>query len=76
MTLNQAIKKYKLISVDAATTAKRCKEFNVDQILYMHIAPHRVIFVVEDVLGTWLYTDEINRNNQRSKGIKRIKLSD
>lgn len=76
MTLNQAIKKYKLNSVDSATASQKCRELNVDQILYMNVTPHRVVFVVKDILGTWLYTDEKKRNSHASKGIKRIKLSD
>ena len=76
MTLNQAIKKYKLTTVDATIASQKCRELNVDQILYMHATPQRVVFVVKDVLGTWLYTDEKKRNSYGSKGVKRIKLSD
>lgn len=75
MTVNQAIKKYKLTTVDETTAALKRRELNVDEILYMSVTKNRVAYVVRDILGVWLYTNEKSLSGS-FKGTKRTKLSD
>ena len=75
MTVDQAIKKYKLSSPDAATAAAKCREFNVDEVLYMNVSSNKVAYIVKDVLGIWLYTDEKSLYTRTFKGVKRTQLT-
>ena len=75
MTVAQAVKKYKLETVDPATAALKCKELNVEKILYMNVSSNKIAYVIEDVLGTWLYTDERSIYTRSFKGMKRTQLN-
>ncbi|MBQ4232704.1 MAG: hypothetical protein K5656_00300 [Lachnospiraceae bacterium] len=75
MTVDQAVKKHKLTAPDPATAAAKCKELNVDQVLYMNVSSNKVAYIVKDVLGIWLYTDEKSLYTRTFKGVKRTQLS-
>lgn len=75
MTIEQAIKKHKLSAVDSVTAAMKCKELNVDEVLYMNVSSNKVAYIVKDVLGTWLYTDEKGLYSRSFKGVKRTQLT-
>ena len=75
MTIQQAIKRYNLSPVDDATSALKRRELNVDNILYMNITSKKVSYIVEDIQGIWLYTDEKSGLFGSSRQSKKIKLS-
>ena len=68
MTVQQAIKKYKLepLSVSVA----KVKELNVDEVLYMNVQKNKYAYIVRDSRGIMLYSDERNLYTKLYKGLK------
>ena len=75
MTVEQAIKKYKLEPVNMYTAKVKAEELNVEEVLYMNIQKNKYAYIIRDgARGTYLYKDEKSLYTQLYKGIKMIKL--
>lgn len=74
MTVDQAVKKYKLQAVNEYTAKVKAQELNVIEVLYMNVTKNSYAYVVRDSHGLMLYRDERNIFNKLYKGIKIIPL--
>lgn len=71
MTIEQAIKKYKLEPVSISVSRAKAKELNVDEVLYMNVQKNKYAYIVRDKnRGTLLYSDERNLYTKLYKGLK------
>ena len=62
MTVQQAIKKYKLEPLSVSVAKVKAKELNVDEVLYMNVQKNKYAYIVRDSRGIMLYSDERNHN--------------
>ena len=69
MTIQQAIKKYKLEPLSVSAAKVKAKELNVDEVLYMNVQKNKYAYIVRDSRGVMLYTDERNLYTNLSSGI-------
>ena len=61
MTVEQAIKKYKLEPLNSYTAEVKAKELNVEQVLYMNVQKNKYAYIVKDgARGYVLYQDEMS----------------
>ena len=60
MTVQQAIKKYKLEPLSVSVAKVKAKELNVDEVLYMNVQKNKYAYIVRDSRGIMLYSDERN----------------
>ncbi len=75
MTVEQAIKKYKLEPVNVYTAKVKAKELNVDEVLYMNVSKNKYAYIIRDgSRGTMLYKDEKSMYTKMYKGLKMIPL--
>ena len=75
MTVEQAIKKYKLEPLNCYTAEVKAKELNVEQVLYMNVQKNKYAYVVKDgARGYVLYQDEISFYTRMYKGLKMTPL--
>ena len=70
MTVDQAVKKFKLEPLNVYTAKAKAKELNVDEVLYMNVQKNKYAYIVRDSRGTMLYTDERNLYTKLYKGLK------
>ena len=75
MTVQQAIKKYKLEPVNVSIAKSKAKELNVDEVLYMNVQKNKFAYIVKDgARGIMLYSDERNMYTKLFKGLKMTPL--
>ncbi len=75
MTVEQAIKKYKLEPLNVYTAKAKAKELNVDEVLYMNVQKTKYAYIVKDgPRGYVLYQDEMSFFNKMYKGLKMTPL--
>jgi DUF2075 family protein len=75
MTVDQAIKKYKLEPVNPYTAKIKAEELNVEEVLYMNVQKNKYAYIIRDgARGIYLYKDEKSLYTKLYKGIKMIKL--
>ena len=71
MTVEQAIKKYKLQPVSVSVA----KELNVEEVLYMNVQKNKYAYIVKDgARGIMLYSDERSLYTKLYKGLKMTPL--
>ena len=59
MTVQQAVKKYKLEPLSISMAKQKAKELNVDDVLYMNVQKNKYAYIVKDgSRGIMLYSDE------------------
>ena len=59
MTVDQAVKKFKLEPLNVYTAKAKAKELNVDEVLYMNVQKNKYSYIVKDgARGFILYQDE------------------
>jgi len=75
MTVEQAIKKYKLEPVNVYTAKVKAQELNVDEVLYMNVQKNKYAYIVRDGRGLMLYKDEKSIYTKMYKGLKIIPLT-
>lgn len=75
MTLEQAIKKYKLVPIDPALGKEKAKILNVDEVLYIFESKNKYAYVIRDGYSILLYTDERSLYTRLYKGMKIIQLT-
>ncbi len=75
MTVDQAVKKYKLEPLNVYTAKAKAKELNVDEVLYMNVQKNKYAYVVRDgSRGLMLYQDEKSLYTQAFKGLQMTPL--
>ena len=75
MTVEQAIKKYKLQPVSVSVAKVKAKELNVEEVLYMNVQKNKYAYIVKDgARGTMLYSDERSLYTKLYKGLKMTPL--
>ena len=61
MTVDQAVKKFKLEPLNVYTAKAKAKELNVEEVLYMNVQKNKYAYIVKDgARGYVLYQDEKN----------------
>lgn len=71
MTVEQAIKKYKLEPVAIGEARVKAKELNVDEVLYKNVQKNKYAYIVRDgSRGLMLYSDERSLYSKLYKGLK------
>ena len=71
MTVDQAVKKYKLEPLNVNTAKAKAKELNVEEVLYMNVQKNKYAYIVKDgPRGHMLYTDEKSLYTKMYKGLK------
>ncbi len=75
MTVEQAVKKFKLEPLNVYTAKAKAKELNVDEVLYMNVSKNKYAYIVKDgSRGYVLYQDEISFYTKMYKGLKMTPL--
>ena len=75
MTVEQAIKKYKLQPVSVSVAKVKAKELNVEEVLYMNVQKNKYAYIVIDgARGIMLYSDERSLYTKLYKGLKMTPL--
>lgn len=75
MTVEQAIKKYKLQPVSVSVAKVKAKELNVEEVLYMNVQKNKYAYIVKDgTRGIMLYSDERSLYTKLYKGLKMTPL--
>lgn len=75
MTVDQAVKKFKLEPLNVYTAKAKAKELNVDEVLYMNVQKNKYAYVVRDgARGLMLYQDEKSIYTKTFKGLKMTPL--
>ena len=75
MTVEQAIKKYKLQPVSVSVAKVKAKELNVEEVLYMNVQKNKYAYIVNDgARGIMLYSDERSLYTKLYKGLKMTPL--
>ena len=71
MTIQQAVKKYKLEPLNLYTARAKAKELNVEEVLYMNVQKNKYAYIVKDgSRGYMLYQDEVSFYTRLYKGLK------
>lgn len=71
MTVQQAVKKYKLEPLSISMAKQKAKELNVDDVLYMNVQKNKYAYIVKDGnRGIMLYSDERSLYTKLYKGLK------
>ena len=75
MTVEQAVKKFKLEPLNVYTAKAKAKELNVEEVLYMNVQKNKYAYVIKDgARGYFLYHDEISFFNKMYRGLKMTPL--
>jgi hypothetical protein len=75
MTVEQAVKKFKLEPLNVYTAKANAKELNVDEVLYMNVQKNKYAYIVKDgARGYVLYQDEMSFYTKMYKGLKMTPL--
>ena len=75
MTVDQAVKKFKLEPLNVYTAKAKAKELNVDEVLYMNVQKNKYAYIVKDgARGYVLYQDEKSIYSKMYKGLKMTPL--
>ena len=75
MTVEQAIKKYKMEPLNVYTAKVKAQELNVQEVLYMNVQKNKYAYIIRDgARGTMLYKDEKSMYTKMYKGLKMIPL--
>jgi len=70
MTVEQAVKKYKLEPLNVYTAKAKAKELNVDEVLYMNVQKNKYAYVIKNGSQHFLYSDEKSLYTKMYKGLK------
>lgn len=77
MTVEQAVKKYKLEPLNVYTAKAKAKELNVDEVLYMNVQKNKYAYIVRDgSRGIMLYQDEKSLYTKMYKGLTMTPLTE
>ena len=75
MTVDQAVKKFKLDPLNVYTAKTKAKELNVEEVLYMNVQKNKYAYIVKDgARGYVLYQDEKSIYSKMNKGLKMTPL--
>jgi hypothetical protein len=75
MTVDQAVKKFKLEPLNVYTAKAKAKELNVEEVLYMNVQKNKYAYIVKDgSRGIMLYQDEKSLYTKMYKGLKMTPL--
>lgn len=75
MTVQQAVKKFKLEPVNEFSAKAKAQELNVEQVLYMNVQKNKFAYLVKDgARGYMLYQDEKSFSTKLFKGLKMTPL--
>ena len=75
MTVDQAVKKFKLEPLNVYTAKAKAKELNVEEDLYMNVQKNKYAYIVKDgARGYVLYQDEKTFYSNMYKGLKMTPL--
>ena len=75
MTVEQAVKKFKLEPLNVYTAKAKAKELNVEEVLYMNVQKNKYAYIVKDgARGYVLYQDEKSIYTKMYKGLKMTPL--
>ena len=75
MTVEQAVKKYKMEPLNVYTAKVKAKELNVEEVLYANVQKNKYAYIIRDgSRGTMLYKDEKSMYTKMYKGLKMIPL--
>lgn len=75
MTVDQAVKKFKLEPLNVYTAKAKAKELNVEEVLYMNVHKNKYAYIVKDgARGYVLYQDEKSIYSKMYKGLKMTPL--
>ena len=75
MTVEEAVKEFKLEPVNVYTAKAKAKELNVDEVLYMNVQKNKYAYIVKDgSRGFVLYQDEKSLYTKMYKGLKMTPL--
>ena len=75
MTVDQAVKKFKLEPLNVYTAKAKAKELNVEEVLYMNVQKNKYAYIVKDgARGYVLYQDEKRIYSKMYKGLKMTPL--
>lgn len=75
MTIDKAVKKYKLEPVNAYINSQKAKELNVDEVLYMNIQKNKYAYIIRNGSKYYLYKDEKSIYTKMYKGLTVEELS-
>lgn len=70
MTIEKAIKKYKLEPCNEQIAKTKAFELNVDNVLYMNVQKNKYAYIVINGPKTYLYSDERSLYTKLWKGLK------
>lgn len=76
MTIEKAIKKFKMEPTNTYTNKIKANELNVDEVLYMNVQKNKYAYIVKVGPITYLYHDEKSMYTKLYKGLKIEKLDD
>ena len=75
MTVEQAVKKYKLEPLNEFMAKQKAEELNVESVLYSNVQKNKFAYLVKDgARGYMLYKDEKSLYTKLYKGLKMIPL--
>ena len=75
MTVDQAVKKFKLEPLNVYMAKAKAKELNVQDVLYMNVQKNKYAYIVKDgARGYVLYQDEKSIYSKMYKGLKMTPL--
>ena len=75
MTVDQAVKKFKLEPLNVYTAKAKAKELNVEEVLYMNVQINKYPYIVKyGARGYFLYHDEKSIYSKMYKGLKMTPL--
>lgn len=74
MTVEKAIKKYKLEPCAQHISEMKAKELNVDEVLYMNVQKNKYAYIVRNGPNKYLYHDEKSIYTKLYKGLNIEKL--
>jgi len=76
MTLEKAIKKYKLEPCSETLAKQKAFELNVDNVLYLNVQRNKYAYVVQNGSKKFLYHDEKSIYTKMYKGLSIEELED
>ena len=75
MTVDQAVKKFKLEPLNVYTAKAKAKELNVEEVVDMNVQKNKYAYIVKDgARGYVLYQDEKSIYSKMYKGLKMTPL--
>ena len=66
MTVEQAVKKYKLEPLNVYTAKAKAKELNVEEVLYMNVQKNKYAYIVKDGARGYVLYEFLHKDVQRS----------